>query len=113
VYVDKIIIFLFYWNLTFVLSLLRRERKSRYNLDLPLDEVSVGDHLRDGMFHLKTCVHLHEIELLVHVHYELYRACKSAQNNGTQHPHVLFCSFGQRSTILIFVLCITVCCMHA
>jgi len=48
--------------------------KRRWYLDLPLNEVCVGNHLGDGMFHLKTCVHLHEVELLTAVHYELHSA---------------------------------------
>src|SRR5258708_34491144 len=38
---------------------------------LPLDEIEPGDHLRNGMFDLETCIHLHEIETAVLVRDEL------------------------------------------
>ena len=38
---------------------------------LPLDEIEPGDHLRNRMFDLETCIHLHEIETAVLVRDEL------------------------------------------
>ena len=44
------------------------------NADLRLDQVHVGDHLGDRMFHLNARVHLDEVERAVLVHQELDRA---------------------------------------
>lgn len=42
------------------------------NSQLPLHEVDASDHLRDRVLHLKTGIHLHEVELLAsEVEYEL------------------------------------------
>ena len=40
-------------------------------LDLPLDEVGAGDHLRDGVLYLQPSVHFHEVKVEVLVHDEL------------------------------------------
>ena len=58
-----------------------------YNLDLPLDKISAGDHLGDRMFHLQPRIHLHEIELLIHVHYKLHRACSDPHNKLQPYLH--------------------------
>ena len=46
---------------------------------LHLDEVDARDHLGDGVLHLETRVHLHEVEVLLRVHDELDRSCNGNQ----------------------------------
>jgi hypothetical protein len=42
--------------------------------ELPLHQIFPRDHLTNGMFHLQSCVHLHEIVLVVvEVEYEFNR----------------------------------------
>lgn len=45
--------------------------------ELPLHQVGSCDHLTDWMLHLQPGVHLHEVEVVLGVHYELHRACKT------------------------------------
>ena len=48
------------------------------DLELPLDQVGVSDHLGDGMLDLKTGVHLHKVEFLVSVvHDEFDSSCSN------------------------------------
>ena len=48
------------------------DRQNATYSDLPLHQVSAGDHLGDGVLHLQSGVHLHEVELLVWVHNKLH-----------------------------------------
>ena len=45
-------------------------RRTAYYLDLPLDKISVGDHLSDRVFDLEPSVHLHKVKLLLGIHDE-------------------------------------------
>ena len=42
-----------------------RQRFTRRDSDLPLDQIEPGDHFGDRMLHLQAGVHLHEIESAV------------------------------------------------
>ena len=48
--------------------------------ELPLHQVGSGDHFRDGMFHLQPGVHLHEVEVMIGIHYKLHRASTGKTN---------------------------------
>ncbi len=48
--------------------LLKIERKSRSDADLPFDQIDPCHHLCYGMFHLKARIHFHKIEILLIVH---------------------------------------------
>ena len=47
---------------------------ARGHTDLPLHEISLGNHFRHGVLHLEAGVHLHEVEGAIRVHDELHRS---------------------------------------
>ena len=51
-----------------------RQRFTRRDSELPLDQIEPRDHFGDRMLDLKTRVHLHEIESALLIHQELDRA---------------------------------------
>lgn len=47
--------------------------------ELPLHQIGSCDHLGDGMFHLQPRVHLHEVKVMLGVHYKLHRTFTGRQ----------------------------------
>ena len=44
-------------------------------------EINASDALCDWVFHLQTCVHLQEIEILLGIHQKLYSTCSKYYSN--------------------------------
>ena len=59
-----------------------RQRFTRRDSELPLDQIEPRDHFGDRMLHLKTGVHLHEIEGALLIHQELDRARVGVPDRG-------------------------------
>ena len=68
------------------------------DLKLQLDQIHAADHLGDGMFHLDSSIHLHEVELVsIRVEQELHRSSipvlQRLQQTNCSRMNALSCTF--------------------